>query len=276
MKLDTYKKFKAAKPTLEFFSEKPGRSSISYYSLRGKPTVLKRFKSDEAAKREKLAYDFFLENSILKVPFRYFSEGNLALYDFIEKDIIDDPLKRIGNWSRVHSIKGLANLFDNRVPTRENLMKIIGRLREKRRLYGVNNNLYADKLEGGIDNLVSPAIESFTHGDLRPKNAIVNKKGIYYIDFEFSGIAHPATDIAPSFLSHPSLMGKILSTYASKSSLNFKDILEEIPFYVLSRAARVINMQEEMSFEREVRQAVKRKLILIMNRVIKHKISDFI
>ncbi len=270
MRINSYNEFLEASPIDEGTYEKFCRNDVSFHTIKGKLVVLKKFRNRESARREGAAYEVFMDNPIVRVPFRYFAEGDIALYDLVKSNGESDLLKRVGDWARIHSRKDLSSIFENRNPSKMQLRKVIQKVRERGDLFGGNHNAYADVIEGGLDYLVQPPIQTFTHGDLRVNNSISTKEGEYYIDFEFSGITHPAEDLAPSLLAYPHMRRAILQSYEANSSLDFGQIKKALPLYILFRSSRVILMQEKRGLMEDIRLPVRKKFVSVMEDLIKN------
>jgi len=265
MKINSYQEFKNLGATEELDGHIFSRNNISIYSIDKDLVVLKRFKSGISAKREYAAYTELLDNPLVQVPFRHFAEGDVALYDYIKASTAADPYQRIIDWAMVHNRQELTDVFKKRNPKREKIARSIENIRKRSDLFGANNNSYADYLEERTSELEDPSLAAFTHGDLRVNNSIPTIKGIYYIDFEFSGVTHPAVDIIPTLLAYPRIASEILSRYNAHSNFDSKEIEQAIPLYVIFRAIHVLAMQEKRKLSEEVRIPVRNRFLQVMN-----------
>ena len=269
MKINSYSDFldfgAVEESSIRYFN----RNDVGTYSIGNKLVVLKRFKNEESARREGAAYAEFLDNPVVQVPFRHFAEEDVALYDYVEATEQADPFRRIIDWAQVHNRRELTDIFEMRNPKRKELAKTIERVRKRADLFGANNNLYADCLEEHLEEFIGPLLTAFTHGDMRVNNSISTTNGTYYIDFEFSGVSHPAVDIVPTLLAYPRISNEIVRAYNAHSDFKPWEIEKSLPLYTVFRGIHVVAMQEKRKIKDEIRLPVRDRFVEVMDGCLK-------
>jgi hypothetical protein len=248
------------------------RNNVQFYSIDSEKYVLKTFENSRLFENENDSYDLLKSNGSIFVPFRHFSEKVSILYSYIQSEIDDDPLVRLSEWGRIHSDKDLEDLEGGLGVTEKvicrKLERIASKIKDSPEVFGENSLDYLGILSNSFDRIVNPSRRAFIHSDLRRVNSSSTNEGIYYFDFEFSGLGSPLVDVATTVLENPERRNEIVESYSNSVDFDFGEVEKDLGPQIVFRGCDVLYLHLERSIPQIVRDSVRERFTLVMDNYI--------
>ena len=234
------------------------RNSISIYSIGGKKVILKKYFEKKFAEREKLFYE--LLSGICKIPEVYGSGEDYLITEYIESSNPDLKMA-VKDWAKVHSaFLEREILGDPNIP-KYKLRNLSDSVLNNKKLFGEISDKLSEKLS---KNDKVKDYSTVIHGDLFGRNILSRNGENYYIDFEFSGVGHPARDLSLLLLNHPDLEDEIIRSYRKNISFDYKGIEGDINKELLNKGVQLIVGLGSLKMPSDGKKKIHRKFLEVL------------
>jgi len=239
---------------IEFYN----RNSISVYSVDGKKILLKQYNEKKFAEREKLFYE--LLRGICKIPKVYGSGGDYIILEYIESSNPDLKMA-VNDWARVHSIFLEREILRNPNIPNHKPRNLFDYILNHKKLFGEISDKLGEKLS---KNEKARNYSTIIHGDLFGRNILSRNGENYYIDFEFSGVGHPARDLSLLLLNHPDRERELIKSYRENISFDYEGIEEDINNELLNKGVQLIVGLGELKMPPEGKKKIHKKFLEVL------------
>jgi len=234
------------------------RNSLFVYSVNGKKVVLKKFKEEKFAKKEKFFYEIF--NGVCNIPKMYFSEQDFLVTDFVEASK-GNPLEAVKDWAKIHSRFLNDQILNNPFIEKRKLKNLSDYVLSHQEIFGHS----AMKLSKELINIerinYSPTI---VHGDLYGNNILSCEGKNCYIDFEYSGKGNAVEDLSLLLLNHPEIKKEIIKTYRSNISFDYSGIEEDIRTKMIEKGTHLIIGLKDAKMPSELKRKIHGKFLKVL------------
>ncbi len=245
-------------PNFIFNIECYNRNLISVYSVNDKDILFKQYKEKKFAEREKLFYE--LLKGVCKIPKVYGSGEDYLVTEFI-KSSSPDLKMAVKDWAKIHSAFLKGEILVNPNLPKYKLRNLSNYVLNHKNLFGDIPDKLGERL---LNKEKVQNYNTITHGDLFGRNILSQNGENYYIDFEFSGVGHPARDLSLLLLNHPDLEGEIIYSYRKNISFDYEGIKEDINNELLNKGVQLIAGLENLKMSPEGKKKIHKKFLDVL------------
>jgi thiamine kinase-like enzyme len=235
------------------------RNLLSVYEINGKRVILKRFQKPIFFRRELFFYDLFQKTDLIKTP-KIYSCGMSGLATYVIKSGEQkDVIKAAKEWAKIHSHFLSEGFDENNLMVEHDINEVINYVLGNMEFFGKRTKFIKEFLLE--ENLAKPGLKTILHGDLQDKNIITSRGKNYYIDFEISGVGHPARDLVSLLIYCPEKRDEIVTTYRENIDFDYNKIENDIKLWSIVRASQLLLILEDREGPREKKRVLGRNLL---------------